>query len=127
LFFGFASAFQDVTQNLPDIRVVIFRMKQVPHIDQTGLNAIEEVIGLLETRGIAVVMTGLREQPMRMLKRINLIPGLIPEQYLFETFAQCIEWLDRELSDRNNEDMHHFFDDLQEAREKNKLSPQYRL
>jgi sulfate permease, SulP family len=127
LFFGFAPAFQEVAQNLPDIRVVIFRMKKVPHIDQTGLYAMEDVILALENRGIAVVMTGLREQPLRMLKRINIIPGLIPERYLFKTFAECIEWLNEELADLEKEDMHNFFDDLQEVLNKNKLLPKYRL
>jgi len=112
LFFGFAPAFQEIAQTLPDIKVVIFRMKKVPHIDQTGLYAMEEVIMALEARGIAVLMTGLREQPKLMLKRINLIPGLIPEKYLFPTFAKCIEWLDEELSGREKADMHQFFDDI---------------
>lgn len=127
LFFGFAPAFQDVAQSLPDIRVVIFRMKKVPYIDQTGLYAMEDVINILEARGIAVVMTGLRKQPLLMLKRINLIPGLIPKQYLFKNFSECINWLNKELSNFETEDMHHFFDDLQKIREKHKLSPQYRL
>lgn len=116
LFFGFAPAFQEIAQSLPDIRVVIFRMKKVPHIDQTGLYAMEEVITALEGRGITVIMTGLREQPKGMLKRINLIPGLIPEQYLFPTFSKCIEWLDEELLDREKADMHRFFDGLQNDR-----------
>ncbi len=127
VFFGFAPAFKEMAKNLPDIRVVIFRMKKVPHIDQTGLYAFEEVITDLEKRGIAVVMTGLRDQPLRMLKRINLIPGLIPEQYLFKTFNGCIKWLEEELTHRETENMHQFFDDLANERRKLKLSPQYRL
>ncbi|HIJ51335.1 MAG TPA: sodium-independent anion transporter, partial [Nitrospinae bacterium] len=122
-----APAFQEIAQTLPDIRIVIFRMKKVPHIDQTGLYAMEEVVTALEARGIAVIMTGLREQPKLMLKRINIIPGLIPEQFLFSTFEKCIEWLDEELSDREKADMHCFFDDLKDDREKLKLSPNYRL
>jgi hypothetical protein len=61
-----------------------------------------------------------------MLRRINLIPGLIPEQYLFPTFSKCIEWLDEELSGREKADMHQFFDDLND-REKMKLSPMCRI
>jgi SulP family sulfate permease len=127
LFFGFAPAFQQITQNLPDVRVVIFRMKKVPHIDQTGLYAMEEVITSLESRGIAVVMTGLQAQPESMMKRIKLIPELIPEQYIFQHFKQCIEWLEDELLDREKEDMHQFFNALQKEREKLKLSLQYRV
>ncbi len=126
LFFGFAPAFLEMAKTLPDIRVVIFRMKRVPHIDQTGLYALEEVIMDLEKRGIATVMTGLKKQHMRMLRRINIIPGLIPEKYLFKTFNDCIEWLDQELTDTDLSDMHRFFDDLEKGESK-KLSPRYRL
>ncbi|MBC8285409.1 MAG: SulP family inorganic anion transporter [Nitrospinae bacterium] len=122
LFFGFAPAFQELAKKLPsDIRIVIFRMKKVPHIDQTGLYAMEEVILELESRGIAVVISGLLEQPKNMLKRINIIPGLIPEQYIFQNFKQCLEWLNDELLDREKEDMHQFFNALIIDREKLKL------
>jgi sulfate permease, SulP family len=126
LFFGFAPAFQEIAKTLPDIRVVIFRMKRVPHIDQTGLYALEEVIMDLEKRGIATVMTGLKDQHLRMLKRINIIPGLIPEKYLFKTFKDCIEWLNQELNDTDLSDMHRFFDDLEKGESK-KLPPSFRL
>ena len=126
LFFGFAAAFQEMAKNLPDIRVVIFRMKRVPHIDQTGLYALEDVVMDLEKRGIAVVMTGLKQQHLRMLRRINLIPGLIPEHYLFKTFKGCINWLNRELNDADLSDMHRFFDDLGKGESKG-LTPRYRL
>jgi sulfate permease, SulP family len=126
LFFGFAPAFQEMAKTLPDIRVVIFRMKRVPHIDQTGLYALEEVIMGLGKRGIATVMTGLKPQHMRMLRRINIIPGLIPEKYLFDTFQGCVEWLNQELNDTDLSDMHRFFDDLEKGESK-KLPPRYRL
>lgn len=118
LFFGFAPAFQQVAENLPDIRVVIFRMKKVPHIDQTGLYAMEDVITALEARGIAVVMTGLQGQPESMLKQIKIIPELIPEPYIFQDFEQCLEWLQDELLDKEKEDMHHFFNELKKYRKK---------
>ena len=126
LFFGFAPAFQEMAKTLPNILVVIFRMKRVPHIDQTGLYALEEVVMDLEKRGIAVVMTGLKKQHVRMLRRINLIPGLIPEKYLFKTFTDCIDWLNQELSDSDLSDMHRFFDDLGKGESK-RLTPRYRL
>ncbi len=127
LFFGFAPILKEMAQSLPHIRVVIFRMTKVPYIDQTGLYAMEEIITALESKGVVVVMTGLRAQPLLMLERINLIPGLIPEQYIFKNFKQCLEWLKDELLDRESEDMHHFFNALQKDREKIKLSPQYRV
>ena len=97
IFFGFAPALQAMAESLPDIRVVIFRMMDVPNIDQTGLYALEEVVLSLEKRNIAVVITGLQKQPYRMLQRINMVPGLIPENYIFDDIEDCIQWLGEEL------------------------------
>ena len=60
---------------------------------QTGLYSLEEVILNLEKRNIAVVITGLKNQPYRILQRINLVPGLVPENYLFDKVEDCIQWL----------------------------------
>ena len=97
IFFGFAPALLAMAESLPDIRVVIFRMINVPNIDQTGLYALEEVVLSLEKRNIAVVITGLQKQPYRMLQRINMVPGLIPENYIFDEIEDCIQWLGEEL------------------------------
>ncbi len=125
LFFGFAPAFQAMAESLPAIRVVIFRMKYVPHIDQTGLYAMEEVILALEKRNIAVVLTGLQPQPLRMLQRINVVPGLIPESYLFDRFEECVRWLGDEFrSSSEKEEL--FFEELGIIRRK-KTPVKYRL
>ncbi|MCB0546546.1 MAG: SulP family inorganic anion transporter [Phaeodactylibacter sp.] len=93
LFFGFASRFQDMIKALPKIRTVVIRMDRVPYVDQSGLYAMEEAVQELQEQGILVVFTGLHGQPLDMFKRINLIPGLISEEYLFETFEDCVNWL----------------------------------
>ncbi len=125
LFFGFAPTFQALAESLPDIRVVIFRMKKVPHIDQTGLYAMEEVILSLEKRNIAVVITGLQDQPRRLLERINVIPGLIPESYLFDRFEKCIDWLRDEMHQSPGKE-DEFFEELGIARGLN-VPVKYRL
>ena len=120
LFFGFAPALQAMAESLPNIRVVIFRMMSVPHIDQTGLYALEEVVLSLEKRNIAVVMTGLQTQPYLMLKRINLVPGLIPENYLFDKFEDCIQWLGEELRKSTTVSEEAFFEELGTFRSESK-------
>ena len=93
LFFGFASRFQDMVKALPKIMTVVIRMDKVPYVDQSGLYAMEEAIQELQDQGILVVFTGLHGQPLDMFNRINLIPGLVSEEYLFETFEECVNWL----------------------------------
>lgn len=85
LFFGFTSYFKDQIQALPDdIEAVILRMDRVPYIDQSGLYTLEEIIFDLRAQNVEVILVGLQEQPRDMLKAIDIIPDLVPEEDLFE-------------------------------------------
>lgn len=97
LFFGFASRFQDMIKALPDIEAVVIRMDKVPYVDQSGLYAMEEAILELRQLDIAVVFTNLHGQPLDMFRRINLVPGLVPEEHSFPNFQACTEWLESYL------------------------------
>lgn len=35
-------------------------------------------------------MTGIQTQPKDMLKRIDIIPGMIAEQHLYKDFSGCV-------------------------------------
>ena len=126
IFFGFAPALQAMADSLPDVRVVVFRMMNVPHIDQTGLYALEEVVLSVEKRNIAVVITGLKNQPYRMLQRINLVPGLVPENYLFDKVEDCIQWLGEKLEQSEGGEQV-FFEELNDFRSKYKVPLKYRM
>ena len=93
LFFGFASRFQEMLQAIPEIEVVIIRMDKVPYIDQSGLLALEEAIQDLQSEGIRVLFTDVHGQPLDMLERTNLIPGLVSEEHCFDSFDACSRWL----------------------------------
>lgn len=99
LFFGFATRFQEMVKALPEIRMVVMRMEKVPYVDQSGLYAMEEAVMGLQSQGIVVLFSGLQEQPHNMLKRINLIPGLVPRSHNFETFETCAAWLKEHIYD----------------------------
>jgi sulfate permease, SulP family len=94
IFFGFASKFQEMTRALPEVDVVIMRMPRVPYIDQSGLYAIEDAVMTLQQKKVMVVITGIQDQPKDMLKRIGLVPDLIPEEHLFPDFPSCIKALE---------------------------------
>jgi SulP family sulfate permease len=94
LFFGFTSKFQELIKELdPNVRVLIIRMDRVPYIDQSGAYAMEESIIHLQEQGVVVVITGINRQPFDMLKKIDIIPHLIPEGCLFKKFDDCELWL----------------------------------
>ena len=94
LFFGFTSFFKDQITNLSsDIKAVIIRMDRVPYIDQSGLYTLEDVIFDLRQEGVEVILIGLNEQPLDMLKAVDIIPDLVPEDDLFETIDEGFKYL----------------------------------
>jgi len=94
IFFGFVSKLQEMVVALPEVTVVIIRMRLVPYIDQSGIYAIEDAVLALQEKGVIVLITGLQEQPKDMLENVGLIPNLVPEQHLFEDFKLCVEALE---------------------------------
>ena len=96
LFFGFSSGFRALSEQLPeDADILVVRMERVPHIDQSGLYTLEDTILQLTKEGKRTMLTGLQSQPEDMLRRINLIPNVIPEEDIFSTFDEAQEHLVR--------------------------------
>ncbi len=94
LFFGSTSDFQQMTKQIPDTaHTIIIRLSRVPYIDQSGLYAMEDVLTELLANGKQVLLSGLLVQPEMMLKRINIIPDLIPPDRVFTTFRECLTWV----------------------------------
>ena len=94
IFFGTINKFKEVMQTVPDdAKVVIIRMRLVSFMDQSGLYAMEEAIKELQDRGAQVLMTIIQPQPLYMLRKMNVIPDLVPEDHTFETFEACTEFL----------------------------------
>ncbi|MBN2471990.1 MAG: SulP family inorganic anion transporter [Anaerolineae bacterium] len=100
LFFGFSSRFQEMIQSLDsDTDALIVRMDRVPHIDQSGLYAMEEALLSLRRSRITVLLTEINPQPLDMLRRLNIVPALIPETQIFETFEEGVTWIKANLAD----------------------------
>jgi SulP family sulfate permease len=94
IFFGTITKFQHVMNDVPeDAKIVIIRMRLVSFMDQSGLYAMETAIKDIQERGAMVLMTIIQPQPMYMLKTMNLIPDLVPEEHTFKTFEDCTDFL----------------------------------
>jgi len=97
IFFGTITKFQEVMSTVPDnAKVVIIRMRLVSFMDQSGLYAMESAIKDLQERGMLVLMTIIQPQPLYMLKTMDVIPDLIPEEHTFTTFEECTEFLNKQ-------------------------------
>lgn len=97
LFFGFATYFKEAFRELPLIRAVIIRMEHVPFIDQSGLYALQGVLQKLKNRKIIILITGLQNEPEEHLRTMNIIPGIVREEWVFRSFAHGADWLARYL------------------------------
>ncbi len=94
IFFGTITKFQSVMNDVPkDAKIVIIRMRLVSFMDQSGLYAMESAIKELQENGAMVLMTIIQPQPMYMLKKMDVIPDLIPEEHTFKTFEDCTAFL----------------------------------
>ncbi len=98
LFFGSTSGFQELAKQIPEsASTVILRMDRMPYMDQSGLYALEDVLIELIKSGKRVLMVSLIEQPKYMMQRIDIIPDLVPEDQIFNTFSECIVWLKKNV------------------------------
>ena len=94
LFFGSTSEFQQLAKQIPDdSSIIIFRLKKMPYVDQSGLYAMEDVLVDLVTSGKMVLIVGAVEQPKYMLERIDIIPDLIPKDQVFNNLNESLLWV----------------------------------
>jgi SulP family sulfate permease len=73
LFFAVANRLDDVLDLYPTPpRVFILRMRHVPLIDASGVAALSQVISRCRRQGTKVILSGLREQPRRILAQMHV-------------------------------------------------------
>ncbi len=94
LFFGSTSNFQQLTLQIPDTaHHVIMRLDRMQYMDQSGLYAMEDMLQDLQEKGIDVLFVDLLKQPRYMMERIDIIPDFIPEEHIFNSFTDCVNWI----------------------------------
>ena len=100
LFFGSTSDFSQLSLQIKDTAsIVIIRMDNVPYMDQSGLYAMEDVLVNLVGSDIKVLITSIKQQPKYMMERIDIIPDLIPEKFIFDNMNDCIDWVRANVED----------------------------
>ncbi len=72
LFFGAANDFLNVVHE-EGKNVLIFRMRNVPIMDISGLEALEEALETCRKRGMTLVLSHVNEQPMKVMEKAGFI------------------------------------------------------
>ena len=100
LFFGSTSDFQQLARQIPDTATaVVIRLGRMQYMDQSGLYAMEDILVDLVGNGIKVLFVNTQKQPYYMMRRIDIIPDLVPENQIFDNFDTCIEWIKLNVKD----------------------------
>ncbi|CAG9164526.1 SulP family inorganic anion transporter [Cupriavidus pinatubonensis] len=90
-FFGAVENFERaLIQTHTDPRVLLIRLRRVPFMDMTGLQTLEEVIGKLRERGVAVVLCEANARVRQKLMRAGVLAALGEANYQ-DTLAAAAE------------------------------------
>ena len=90
LFFAAAHDFLLELTELTDVRVVVLRMSRVTAMDATGATVLGDTITQLEGRGITVLLSGIRDTHLRVLRVLGIHQHLAHERHLFDTTPDAI-------------------------------------
>jgi SulP family sulfate permease len=90
LFFAVANRLDEVLDQFPiPPEIFILRMRLVPLIDASGVSALRQLISRCERKGTRVILSGLREQPRRVLTQMQVVPDGKQLQFA-DSFTQAI-------------------------------------
>tara|TARA_R110002124_G_scaffold17532_3_gene73235 strand:- start:90198 stop:92048 length:1851 start_codon:yes stop_codon:yes gene_type:complete len=100
LFFGNTSDFQELATRIPDTAThLIIRMGKVPYMDQSGLYAIEDLLLRLNRQGVIIVLVNLQKQPRVMMEKIDIIPDLVANERIFNSFSETMTYIKMNVKD----------------------------
>ncbi|MCG3159608.1 MAG: C4-dicarboxylic acid transporter DauA [Acidobacteria bacterium] len=77
LFFGAIERFKDAMRRVGKApKVLIIRMRMVPAVDATGLQALEDALERTRREGGTLMLTGVAEQPLRAMEQSGFLKRL---------------------------------------------------
>ncbi len=90
LFFGAAHTFLLDLSDVSNVQVVILRMSRVAALDATGAAVLADTIAGLESRGVTVLLSGVRPQHEQVLSRLGVYAELAHELHVFPSTPDAI-------------------------------------
>lgn len=73
LFFGTANHFLQITEFKKNRNVLILRMRSVPAMDITGMQALEEAYETCKAKGITLILSHVNEQPYKVMDNYGFV------------------------------------------------------
>ncbi|MDR2762294.1 MAG: STAS domain-containing protein [Planctomycetaceae bacterium] len=87
-FFGAASKFQAALTGI-SCRVIILRMRNMPMMDLTGVNVLEELLKHAAKTNMTILLTGVKQQPMNVIKKYGVFER-IGQDHIFKTIVEAL-------------------------------------
>lgn len=89
LFFGAADAIEHIV--VKDFTTcLVLRMRSVPAIDSTAMNALQDLICVCESKGITVVFSHVNEQPMKVMQKSGFVE-LVGEENFCPNISEALK------------------------------------
>ncbi|MFN3005588.1 SulP family inorganic anion transporter [Mycolicibacterium wolinskyi] len=93
MFFGAAERISNAIGDAehPRTSVVIIRMSQLGMLDATGAHTLAQIATDLESRGITVIIKGVRPEHMDLLANVGVFDSLRHENHLLDSLDDAVE------------------------------------
>jgi sulfate permease, SulP family len=95
-FFGAVHKFRETISSMGRSRAVVLRLRRVMALDSSGLQALEELLFQTRRDGIELILSGVQEQPLTVIRRSKLMQQL-PQANVHGSFATALEHARRVL------------------------------
>lgn len=91
LFFGAADRVLERASAIHNVQVVIVRMSQLQILDATGAKVVADLVTALERRGITVLVKGIQDRHLQLVRRVGVLESLRHHKHLFSDLENAVE------------------------------------
>ncbi|MFR5196021.1 MAG: SulP family inorganic anion transporter [Eggerthella lenta] len=100
MFFGMTDRISDISVK-SFTKYLIIRMRGVPSLDSTGMNALENLYGYCRENGVSLIFSHANEQPMKTMRRAGFV-DMVGEDHFRSNIDDAIAYA-RKLLDEEGE------------------------
>lgn len=90
LFFASADRILEAVTRQEGVSVVILQMSQLEQVDATGAHTLQEIVTMLERRGITVLIKGVLATHSRLFQRVGVTSALRDQKHLFQSLGPAL-------------------------------------
>jgi sulfate permease, SulP family len=90
MFFAAAERISTAITDYPRVSVVIIRMSGLGMLDATGAHSLGRIAADLESRGITVIIKGVRPEHLALLTNVGVIESLRHENHLIDSLDDAV-------------------------------------